>query len=156
MNAVASIPTMETPHRGSLVAPYLGSPGEGQGTEGESRGFEVSFWTSMDCFGPAEPSNPLHLGNRVGNHRMWQVVNHVETERQDGNSVAVSATKNPSEEVPKHPQNDLNRYLPSPSRPRRSGRVFDRPGHPGEPIGDSGGVAPRVVPQPFTGGAPCL
>jgi len=53
----------------------------------------VSFWTSRDCFGPADPSNPWHLGNRVGNHSMWQAANLVETEGRAGNSVAVSATK---------------------------------------------------------------
>jgi hypothetical protein len=55
-------------------------------------GFEVSFWTSRDCFGPADPSNPWHLGNRVGNHSMWQAADLVETEGPAGNSVAVSAT----------------------------------------------------------------
>jgi hypothetical protein len=52
----------------------------------------VSLWTSRDCFGPADPSNPWHLGNRVGNHSMWQAANLVETEGPAGNSVAVSAT----------------------------------------------------------------
>jgi hypothetical protein len=153
MNATASIPTMEAPHHGNLVAPFLGCTCKGPGTEGELRGFEVSFWTSRDCFGPADPSNPWHLGKRVGNHSMWQAANLVETEGPAGNSVAVSATKIPSEEVPKHPRNILNPYIPSQSRPRRSGRVFDRPGHLGEPFGESGVVAPRVVPQPSPGGA---
>jgi hypothetical protein len=83
---------MESPHQGNLVASFLGCIGKWPGTEGELPGFEVSFWTSRDCFGPAEPSNPLHLGNRVGNHGMSQVVNRIETVGQDGNSVAVSAT----------------------------------------------------------------
>ena len=93
MNATALIPTMEAPHHRNLVAPFLGSTCKGPGTEGELRGFEVSFWTSSDCFGPAEPSNPWHLGNRVGNHSMWQAANLVETEGPVGNSVAVSATR---------------------------------------------------------------
>ena len=83
---------MEAPHHGNLVAPFLGCIGEWPGTEGELQGFEVSFWTSRDCFGPADPSNPWHLGNRVGNHSMWQAANLVETEGRAGNSVAVSAT----------------------------------------------------------------
>ena len=86
---------MEAPHHGNLVAPFLGRTDKGPGTEGELRGFEVSFWTSRDCFGPADPSNPWHLGNRVGNHSMWKVVNLVETEGPAGNLVAVSATRTP-------------------------------------------------------------
>ena len=93
MNAIASIPTMEAPHHGNLVAPFLGRTDKGPGTEGELRGFEVSFWTPRDWLGPADPSNPWHLGNRVGNHSMWQAANLVETEGRAGNSVAVSATK---------------------------------------------------------------
>ena len=93
MNAVASIPTMEAPHHGNLVAPFLSCIGKWPGTEGELRGFEVSFWTPRDWLGPADPSNPWHLGNRVGNHSMWQAVNLGETEGPAGNSVAVSATK---------------------------------------------------------------
>lgn len=92
MNAVASLLIMEAPHQGNLVAPFLGCTDKGPGNEGELRGFEVSFWTSRDCFGPAEPSTPWHLGNQAGNHPMWQAVNLVETEGQAGNSVAVSAT----------------------------------------------------------------
>ena len=104
MNAVASILTMEAPHHGNLVAPFLGCTDKGPGNEGELRGFEVSFWTSRDCFGTAEPSTPWHLGNRVGNHSMWQAVNLVETEGPAGNSVAVSATKAPSEVVQYRPE----------------------------------------------------
>jgi hypothetical protein len=83
---------MEAPHHGNLVAPFLGCTCKGPGTEGELRGFEVSFWTSGDSIGPADPSNPWHLGNRVGNHSMCQAANLLETEGPAGNSVAVSAT----------------------------------------------------------------
>ena len=99
---------MEAPHHGNLVAPFLGCTCKRPGSEGELRGFEVSFWTSRDCFGPADPSNPWHLGNRVGNHSMWQAVNLVETEGPAGNSVAGSATKIPSKEVQYRPEKILS------------------------------------------------
>ena len=107
MSAVASLLTMEAPHQGNLVAPFLCCTGKGPENEGELRGVEVSFWISRDCFGPAEPSNPWHLGNQAGNHLMWQAVNLVETEGQAGNSVAVSATIYPSEEVLQRPRTVL-------------------------------------------------
>src|ERR1700691_1286477 len=103
MNAVASIPAMEVPHHRNLVAPFRGCTGKRPGTEGELRGFEVSFWTSRDCFGPADPSNPWHLGNRGVNHYMWQAINLVETEGPAGNSVAVSATSTACSNVQDNP-----------------------------------------------------
>ena len=96
----------------------------------ELRGFEVSFRTSRDCFGPADPSNPWHLGNRVGNHSMWQAVNLVETEGPAGNSVAVSATKAHSEEVQYSPEKRISHLFSIDLFRQGLSAFIDSQGHP--------------------------
>jgi hypothetical protein len=154
MNAVASIPTMEVPHHGNLVVPFLGCTGKRPGTEGELRGFEVSFWTSRDCFGPTDPSNPWHLGNRVGNHSMWQAVNLVETEGPAGNSVAVSATKIPSEEVQYRPEKILSHLLSTDLFRQGPSAFIDIEGIPGQHWGNYG-AATEVLPPAHRKGPKC-
>ena len=136
---------MEAPHHGNLVAPFLGCTGKGPGTEGELRGFEVSFWTSRDCFGPADPSNPWHLGNRVGNHSMWQAVNLVETEGPAGNSVAVSATNRPSEEVQYRPEKTLSHLFSADLFQKGPREFVDSRRH----LGATTEQLPKSCPQPI-------
>jgi hypothetical protein len=141
---------MEAPHHCNLVAPFLGCTCKGPGTEGELRGFEVSFWTSRDRFGPADPSNPWHLGNRVGNHSMWQAANLVETEGPAGNSVAVSATKAHSEEVQYSPEKTLS-HLFSIDMFQQGLRAFiDSLGHLGATLGATVEQLPNSCPHPIS------
>ena len=140
---------MEVPHHGNLVAPFLGCTSKRPGTEGELRGFEVSFWTSRDCFGPTDPSNPWHLGNRVGNHSMWQAVNLVETEGPAGNSVAVSATSTPSKEVQYRPGKRLSHLFSAHLFRQGPSAFIDSRGHLGTTSGATTVQLPKSCPQPI-------
>jgi hypothetical protein len=97
MNAINSIPTLETSHYFNLVARFVGCAGKRLRTEGELGLSEVLPFTSKDYFGVADPSALQDLGNRLGNHPMRQAVNLVESAGPDGSIVAVSATNTPSE-----------------------------------------------------------
>lgn len=93
MNSVAAIPTVEAPHRGNPVLPFMGYTSKKQETEGKLRASTVLSGTAKDLSGRTARSSMRHLGNLLGNHSMWQAVNPVEAEGSDGNSVDGSATR---------------------------------------------------------------